>query len=477
MSSNARAPLSKKRKVQIVDPSRPPKVRKDPKQSAKATSAAKTPTPLVVKTPKKSKGKEPAVSTKAPEEGVETVAEEQTLPTYPKTFKIIAGSYEKLLYGLEATFVEDDTPGSSAHQLKLKPIFIFPAHVSCVKAVAASPAGGKWLATGSADEIVKVWDLRRRKEIGGLIHHEGSITYLTFPSRSHLLSASEDGTLCLFRARDWAVLRTLKGHKGRVNCVGVHPSGKLALSVGKDRTLRMWDLMRGKGSASTKLGKEGEVVCWSPSGSRFIVQSGTNINVFSTNMALLHTITHTSRVHDVKFFRPVEVEGQPEFLLVAAEDKKVTVYELSSDVDIPPKIIAELVGHTNRVKAIDLITIVTPPYTQSKYATYAATVSSDGYIRIFDLGDILRGLWIHATEQPVIVEPVTQYDTKGSRLTCIAMGDGEMVAEGPTSGTKRKRNDKVEHDDADNWPSEAEEEDVEDGDESEDSEHDSGQSA
>lgn len=83
----------------------------------------------------------------------------------------------------------------------------------------------------------------------------GSITHLSFPSRSHLLSASEDGTLCLFHARDWAVLRTLKGHKGRVNSVGVHPSGKVALSVGKDRTLRMWDLMRGKGSASTKIYK------------------------------------------------------------------------------------------------------------------------------------------------------------------------------------------------------------------------------
>lgn len=83
----------------------------------------------------------------------------------------------------------------------------------------------------------------------------GSITHLSFQSRSHLLSASEDGTLSLFHTRDWTVLRTLKGHKGRVNSVAVHPSGKVALSVGKDRTLRMWDLMRGKGSASVKLGK------------------------------------------------------------------------------------------------------------------------------------------------------------------------------------------------------------------------------
>lgn len=189
----------------------------------------------------------------------------------PRSFKIVAGSYEKFLFGIEATFSEGSNPGSSKPRPTLTPIFIFPAHVGCVKAVAASPSGGKWLATGSTDEIVKVWDLRRRKEIGGLMHHEGaallpglsmsidlircsgSITFLTFPSRSHLLSASEDGTLCLFHARDWVVLCTLKGHKGRVNCVAVHPSGKVALSVGKDRTLRMWDLMRGKGSASTKL--------------------------------------------------------------------------------------------------------------------------------------------------------------------------------------------------------------------------------
>ena len=45
----------------------------------------------------------------------------------------------------------------------LKPIFIFPAHVACVKAVAASPEGGKWLATGSTDEIIKVWDLTKER--------------------------------------------------------------------------------------------------------------------------------------------------------------------------------------------------------------------------------------------------------------------------------------------------------------------------
>lgn len=89
--------------------------------------------------------------------------------------------------------------------------------------------------------------------------HLGSITHLSFPTRSHLLSASDDGTICLYHTRDWALLATLRGHKGRVNSVAVHSSMKVGLSVGKDRTLRMWDLMRGKGSASIKLGK-GEAI-------------------------------------------------------------------------------------------------------------------------------------------------------------------------------------------------------------------------
>ena len=93
----------------------------------------------------------------------------------PPSFKIIAGSYEKLLYGLEAhltpTTTDNDDP---SFRIDLTPIFIFSAHVSCIKAVAASPIGGKWLATGSTDEVVKVWDLRRRKEVGGLMHHQGN---------------------------------------------------------------------------------------------------------------------------------------------------------------------------------------------------------------------------------------------------------------------------------------------------------------
>ncbi|EKM50100.1 uncharacterized protein PHACADRAFT_32944 [Phanerochaete carnosa HHB-10118-sp] len=374
-------------------------------------------------------------------------ATDDELAPLPSSFKIMAGSYEKLLYGLEGTVSVE----GSSHQFHLKPIFIFPAHISSVKAVAASPNGGKWLATGSSDEIIKVWDLRRRKEVGGLMHHEayllGSITHLAFPSRSHLVSASEDGTLCIFHARDWTVLRTLKGHKGRVNCVAVHPSGKAALSVGKDRTLRMWDLMRGKGSASTKLGKEGELVRWSTGGTLFVVQTMSTLDIYTTDMNMIHTVQHRSRIHDIKFCKRVEGEG--ELLLVAAEDKKVSVYEIPADREQTPRIIAHFVGHENRVKAIDALAVALPPAsgTHRTSTTLVGTISSDGKIRVYDLASMP----VEAAEAPAELHPLTEYDSKGSRLTCMAMADGDDVTgAAAAAGGKRKR--EVQDDEsADGW--------------------------
>ncbi|THG98769.1 hypothetical protein EW026_g3486 [Hermanssonia centrifuga] len=384
------APASKTKPLRKGTP--PP-----PKANVNSSGKPKRNAPVTT-THSDTKGKAKAVSTE--DEDDNAVVE------LPSSFKVMVGSYEKLLYGLEGTVSVE----GSSHKFSLRPMFIFPAHISCIKSIAASPQGGKWLATGSADEIVKVWDLRRRKEIGGLMHHEGSITHLEFPSRSHLLSASEDGTLCLFRARDWSVLRSLKGHKGRVNSVAVHPSGKVALSVGQDRTLRMWDLMRGKGSGSTKIYKEGEL-----------------------DVKLLHTITHPSRIHDVKFCKRAIGEG--EVLLVAAEDKKVSVYDLPSDRTQVPTVVAEMIGHTNRVKAVDMLHIALPSISDSPRTstTIVSTISSDGKVRLFDLASVPE----NATPEKLQLEALTEYDTKGSRLTCLALADGDVQVS-PVQG-KRKR--------------------------------------
>lgn len=92
-------------------------------------------------------------------------------------FEVIAGSYERLLYGLHCTLDVDGTSAggdAGALQASMEPIFQFPAHLSSVKTAAASP-NGRYLVTGAADDVIKLWDLRRRKEIGGLLAHESKV--------------------------------------------------------------------------------------------------------------------------------------------------------------------------------------------------------------------------------------------------------------------------------------------------------------
>jgi hypothetical protein len=124
-----------------------------------------------------------------------------TSGTSSADFIIIAGSYEKNLYGIEGTFIsplhEDGTHDTGAEpELKLVPSFIFPAHLACIKSLSVSQ-GAKWLVTGSDDEYIKVWDLRRRKEIGMLNQHVGkSPRILTSLQSLEHISLNPDLSIC-----------------------------------------------------------------------------------------------------------------------------------------------------------------------------------------------------------------------------------------------------------------------------------------
>lgn len=166
-------PYPKKAKVEVTFEGDQPKSKTSSKPSTKSTKSSAQPASSSshvapsAKQNSSDKGKGKAVpaapTTSAP---AEASSSSSSLKPTSGSFIIVAGSYEKLLYGIEGTY----TPGNDKPDLQ--PIFIFPAHLACVKAVAASP-GGKWLATGSEDEFIKVWDLRRRKEVGSLSQHTG----------------------------------------------------------------------------------------------------------------------------------------------------------------------------------------------------------------------------------------------------------------------------------------------------------------
>ncbi|KAJ9092506.1 hypothetical protein QFC19_008719 [Naganishia cerealis] len=346
------------------------------------------------------------------------------VPTKNEKFLVIAGSYEKNMYGLEIDVKDYKSSDPETSPLRVKPIFIFPAHLSCIKTMKASPGGGKFLATGSDDEFVKVWDLRRRKEIGSLSQHIGMVFLSSVLPLTSL---------------DWALLRSLKGHSGRVNCIDVHPSGKVALSVGKDKTLKMWDLMRGRGAASLALGAEStltsheidppeaDVVKFAPDGNHFGILLPTGIDVYTTRMAKVGSVTYNRRLHDIVFVKIGEVK----YLLTGTEEGKLLVYQLdlspeSIENETACRLLGTLGGHSNRIKAVSHMTM----HLDDGPVDFITTVSSDGKINIHDLTRASRILQATTLSQNEDVQPVASYDTKGSRLVCCCTAE---VFRGKTS--------------------------------------------
>ena len=104
---------------------------------------------------------------------------------------LVAGCYERAVYGFE--LVPGASPTSPA---ALRASFLLPAHNGCVKAVAAA---GRWVASGSTDEVISIMDTRQMAQVLSLHHHEGDVSTLAFHADEFMFSASVDGRICVYR--------------------------------------------------------------------------------------------------------------------------------------------------------------------------------------------------------------------------------------------------------------------------------------
>ncbi|KAJ2302018.1 60s ribosome biogenesis protein mak11 [Coemansia sp. RSA 2706] len=318
------------------------------------------------------------------------------------SFLVMAGTYERILYGLEAR--------SIGNQLTLNPQFIFPAHIGCIKAVSA---GGRYLASGSTDEIIKLYDLKKRVELGSLHEHTGSVTALQFHGSTHLLSASEDGAICIFRTRDWEPLKVLRGHKGAVNSIAIHPSGKLALSVAQDRTIVIWNLLTGQRASRTKTPQIGEIVAWSPSGSHYIVAYATEVQVYKVGQAEpLTTVFSQQRILSALIVTYMNAD----YVLCGCQDKRVRIYSAKGTE------LASVQFHENRIKGLSAIEMTL----DGTVHTVLVSISSDGRIKAWKLADMIDPVdGYSGAVLDLQIEPLATYNAD-VRLTCVTTSSGEF---------------------------------------------------
>jgi WD40 repeat protein len=64
------------------------------------------------------------------------------------------------------------------------------------------------------------------------------------PDGQWVASGSEDNTVKLWNANTAELIRSFRGHSGLVRRVAFSPDGKLLASASFDKTVRVWDLAR-----------------------------------------------------------------------------------------------------------------------------------------------------------------------------------------------------------------------------------------
>lgn len=369
--------------------------------------------------------------------------------------RIVAGTYEGFCYGWDSTVgpgAGEATLSSTAAKKALQPslsssasspqplslAFGYNVHVGCMKSVAMASSGtraGKLLVTGGVDERVRIYDLRDRTELGELQQHNGTVTCMEFYKSTHLLTGSEDHAVCIWRVHDWALLHVLGGHKGAVTSLSIHPTGRMALSVSRDRTLRLWNLLEGRCAYVKRLQGEGELVRWSPSGNRYLVVVGSTAVVYSAATSeSVGECKHELRVNSACF---VGGEGGEEAVATCSDDKSIRFFrteggELLGQLDVSD------VCPTGRVR--DMCHVAAPDGGGKGAGSGGSlvAVTSVGGVHVWGVPDV-EGVDAKGSRKPLRVPLLATHSVKGEpRFTCVSACLSEEIPV-PTKNKKSKK--------------------------------------
>jgi len=113
-------------------------------------------------------------------------------------------------------------------------------HEFMVWSVAWSP-NGQYIASGSSDETVRIWDVETGKLVKILESHKNWIRSVAWsPNGQYIASGSSDETVRIWDVETGELVSVLRGHTSEVFSVAWSPDGLRIASGSKDKTVGVW---------------------------------------------------------------------------------------------------------------------------------------------------------------------------------------------------------------------------------------------
>ncbi|MEA5464773.1 NB-ARC domain-containing protein [Leptothoe sp. PORK10 BA2] len=291
----------------------------------------------------------------------------------------------------------------------VKPALIYPFDV--VNSVAFSP-DGQWLASGSRDGTLRLWNIEQRLCIHSFEGHTHSVSSVTFsPDGQWLASGSRDGTLRLWNIEQRLCVYSFEGHAHSVRSVTFSPDGQWLASGGGDNNLRLWDIQQ-RQCIHVFTGHTDWIhsVCFSPDGQRLASgSSDATIRLWDVKQQhCIHVFTgHTDWVWSISF----SPDGQ--WLASGSRDNTIRLWDAKHN-----QYSRTISGHTGQVNAVSF----------SPNGQQLATGGGDATVRLWD---VQQGQCIHIFTGfddwvgTVIFSPDGQWLASGSRDATIRLWDIE----------------------------------------------------